>query len=158
MLKKIGILAAIAALAIGVFAIAGEKSEGEKKVATTQDESPDMMKAERSAFEGTLVCLGCSLKKAEGARSECKVFGHTHALATADGKYISFLENKFSTDLVKGEKFHEKAISVDGMYYASANVMDVTTYTIDGKKSGWCDGCSAMDGCAYKAESSKKTD
>ncbi|UCC80309.1 MAG: hypothetical protein JSW64_02825, partial [Candidatus Zixiibacteriota bacterium] len=38
-----------------------------------------------ASFEGKLVCLACTLKNEEGARAECRNFGHTHALQTEDG-------------------------------------------------------------------------
>lgn len=105
---------------------------------------------EHATIKGTLVCLGCSLKKAEGANAACSVFGHTHALKTEDGKYVSFLQNKFSKDLLNGEKYHNKTVEVHGVYFASANLLDVENFTADGKKKAWCDQCSSMDGCSIK--------
>jgi hypothetical protein len=105
--------------------------------------------AEHANMEGTLVCMGCSLKKGGGARAQCSEYGHTHALKTADGDYVSFLPNQYAADLMAGEKFHNKAAKVHGVYFANANQLDVETYEIDGQKYGWCDHCSAMDGCAF---------
>jgi hypothetical protein len=76
------------------------------------------------------------------------VHGHTHALKTTDGKYINFLPNEYSADLLKGEKYSKKKLAVHGIYYANANQLDVESFTVDGKKMGWCNHCSAMDGCA----------
>ncbi len=105
---------------------------------------------DQATFDGTLVCLACDLKGNEGARAECKVFGHRHALKTKDGKYIAFLENKYSKDLINGEKCHNQKITVHGIYHANANMLDVETFEIGGKTKGWCDGCKSMDGCAMK--------
>jgi len=102
---------------------------------------------EKATMEGTLVCLGCTLKKTEGARAACTEFGHTHTLKTADGKFVNFLENKYADDLLKGEKYHNKEIKVSGIYHASANVFDVESFTVEGKKKTWCNHCKAMDGC-----------
>ena len=102
---------------------------------------------EHATMEGTLVCLGCSLKKEDGANAACKSYGHTHALKTKDGNYISFLENKFSADLIKGEKYQNKPIQVHGLFYAKANTLDVESFSVDGQKKSWCDHCSAMDAC-----------
>jgi len=104
-------------------------------------------KAEQVTMKGTLVCLGCDLNKAEGARAACPAYGHKHALKTADGKYINFLENQYSADLIKGEKFHNKQIEVHGLYYANANQLDVEDFTVAGKKMSWCGHCKGMDGC-----------
>ncbi len=108
-------------------------------------------KSEHATFDGKLVCLGCDLKKAEGARAACSAFGHRHALKTKDGKYVNFLDNQYSADLLKGEKYNNKDITVHGVYYADANLVDVETFTVDGKSMGWCGHCSTMDGCAAKA-------
>ena len=114
----------------------------------TAGEQKAMNMGQKATFEGTLVCLGCTLKSEEGARAACKEFGHTHALKTEDGKFINFLENKYSQDLLKGEKYGNKKITVRGIYHASANLMDVESFTVDGKMKTWCDHCKAMDGCA----------
>jgi len=105
---------------------------------------------EHTTLDGNLVCLGCSLKKAEGARAACSAYGHKHVLQTKDGRYISFLENDFSRDLAAGEKYHNKDVTVSGIYHASANMLDVETFSVDGKRSGWCGHCSRMDGCPFK--------
>ena len=99
-------------------------------------------------FEGKLVCLGCDLKSSEDARAACSVYGHKHALKTDDGKYITFLENQYSEDLIKGEKYQNKDIKVHGVYHASANQLDVESFEVDGKTNAWCGNCKAMDGCA----------
>ena len=101
-----------------------------------------------ASFEGKLVCLACTLKNDEGARAECRNFGHTHALKTEDGKFISFLENKHSEDLFKGEKYGGKNISVHGVYYADPNLLDVESYKIDDVTMTWCETHSVMDGCS----------
>lgn len=140
MFKKVLILATIFAfMATSAVLFAGDDTEAEK---TTKVET-----ATPGEYSGTLVCLGCSLKS-EGAKAQCSDFGHTHALKTDDGKYLTFLPNKFSSDLLAGEKFHNKAVAVHGVYYANANQLDVETYSVDGKSYGWCDHCTDMDGCA----------
>ncbi len=106
-------------------------------------------------FEGTLVCLGCDLKQAEGAHAACTAYGHRHALKTEDGKYINFLENQYSEDLLKGEKYHNQKMKVSGVYYADANTLDVKSFQVDGKTMSWCDHCKAMDGCGAASGMSK---
>jgi len=118
---------------VGSAAIAGE----EKAAA----------KAEEMTSEGKLVCLGCDLKNAEGARAECSVYGHKHALKTSDGRYINLLENKYSADLMTKEKYAGKDIKVQGVYYANANQLDVKSFSVGGKNMSWCDHCKSMDGC-----------
>ncbi|MCP4580563.1 MAG: hypothetical protein GY839_03020 [candidate division Zixibacteria bacterium] len=130
MIKKTATLIAVLLIIGAVTALAGDKTE-----------------AKHADFEGTLVCLGCDLKNAEDARSACSVFGHTHALKTDDGKYINFLENQYSTDLLDGGKYHNKDVKVHGIYHASANLLDVETFSVDGKSKNWCSHCKTMDSC-----------
>jgi len=141
MSRKLIVMAILALFAISSFVMAGEEA-GKMKMKA--------MKGEHADFSGTLVCMGCSLKKSEGANSACKVYGHKHAILTDDGKYINLLENKFSADLVSGEKYDMKKVSAHGIYHASANQLDVETFSVDGQKKTWCDHCSAMDGCMAK--------
>ena len=107
-------------------------------------------KAEQVTVEGTLVCAACDLKATEGAGAACKVYGHRHALKTRDGKYINFLENKYSEDLIRGEKYHNKKMTVRGIRYANANLLEVESFEVGDKKMTWCNHCSAMDACMAK--------
>ena len=110
-------------------------------------EGQNQAKKDNATFEGTMVCLSCDLKKADGARSNCKAFGHSHALKTKDGKYINLLANQYSADLLNGEKYHNKEVKLSGVYFANGNQLDVESFEIGGKKKSWCGHCSAMDGC-----------
>ncbi len=112
-------------------------------------------KEKHATFSGTLVCLGCDLKKTEGANAMCSAYGHTYALKTADGRYINFLENKFSEGLISGKKYRGKTIAVEGTFFADADMLDVETFTVDGKKMGWCNHCKSMDNCPFKKSGMK---
>ena len=135
MLKKLSVLSFMVVLLASAVVIADSKNKADSKT------------GEYKTFSGTLVCQGCDLKKNEGARAACNVYGHKHALKTDDGKYINFLENKFSEDLVNGEKYQNRKIKINGNYYASANMIDIDNFTVDEKMKSWCDHCQAMDGC-----------
>lgn len=130
------LLSMVILLALGMTASAGEETA--------------VQKAQDATFEGKLVCAGCDLKKTEGARAACSAYGHHHVLKKADGSYINFLENDYSSDLIAGKKYHNKDISISGRYYAGANMLDVKSFTVDGQQKGWCGHCKAMDGCAFK--------
>ena len=107
------------------------------------------------SFKGTLSCMGCDLKKFMGANAQCKIFGHKHALKLADSSFISFLENDHSTDLIKGEDWHNQEVEVNGTYYENANVIDVEDFKIKDGTYGWCKTHEAMDKCASGAGVSK---
>lgn len=104
---------------------------------------------QKSTIKGTMVCLGCELKKGEGAHAACADFGHTHALKTEDGKLVSLLENKYAKDLMS-EKYHGKNVEINGVMFARANILDVQSFTVDGKTKSWCGGCKSMDACSSK--------
>ena len=134
--------------AVAIFALTGITAMACGEPAKTTSASVE--KTETTTLSGTLVCMGCDLKKAEGARSACAAYGHKHALKTSDGRYISFLENKYSDALLNGDKYHNQNVKVSGVMFANSNTMDVDGFSVDGKSFGWCGGCKTMDGCGAK--------
>jgi hypothetical protein len=98
---------------------------------------------------GQLMCSACALS-AEGARMDCKEHGCLMTLKTADGKFISFLPNKYSDPLLKGTMVG-KTMTITGKYFAGANLLDVESFQVEGgKPMTWCEHCQAMDACAAK--------
>ena len=157
MIHKTAILMTVLFLIVASAAIAGEKTAEMKakmnsemkgkKLDEMKGEMKSGMKDQNVTFEGKLVCIGCDLKKAEGARAECSAYGHKHTLKTSDGRYINLLENKYSADLMSNEKYAGKDIKVQGVYYASANQLDVQSFTVGDNTMSWCGNCKGMDGC-----------
>jgi hypothetical protein len=87
---------------------------------------------------GENYCVGCSLKKAEGAAAQCSIYGHKHALKVekavdSKGKEVSelkgatlhYLENDSSVELFKGEEYHGKNVIVKGNVHLEERVVDV---------------------------------
>lgn len=87
---------------------------------------------------GKNYCVGCSLKKAEGAAAQCSVYGCKHALKVekaldSEGKEVSelegatlhYLENDSSAELFKGKKYHGKNVSIKGNVHLDERVVDV---------------------------------
>jgi hypothetical protein len=121
---------------------------GDQETEATTSETKDA--GEKVSLSGTLVCMGCSLKPA-GAHSACKEFGCSYVLKTAEGKYISFLNNKYSQPLAGGKGMQNKEVTINGAHFANANVLDVESFQVgDGKLMTWCDHCKTMDACAAK--------
>jgi len=133
-MRKTLIIMAVMVFAVMSVAVAGDKAK----------------KAETKSFEGKIVCVGCDLKKADGARAACKEFGCSHALKTKDGSFVNLLENKYSKDLLTNKQYAGKDVKVTGVFYAKANQLDVQSFSTDGKTKSWCDHCKAMDGCKAK--------
>ena len=134
---KSTVFSAIALILFASVAVSGEMPKKSEK----------MSMEGMTTFEGTIVCSSCDLKATEGARSNCKEFGHTDALKTADGKYINFLPNKFSKELHAGAMYEGKKLKLSGNYFAAANLLDVQSIEVDGLKMTWCDKHEKMDGC-----------
>lgn len=92
--------------------------------------------------EGVNQCLGCSLMKA-GANATCSKTGHQQALKvtkamTADGKpapelegwTLHYLNNPQGMELMDGEKYHGKNVTLTGMVFKDERVLDVSKVEI----------------------------
>ena len=95
---------------------------------------------------GTLICMGCALKKAYSANAQCSIYGHQHALKTAKGKIYTFLPNDKSKDLIAGKAEKSAKITVTGTIFPQSQIIDVKD--AKGLSSATaavykCTGCSA---------------
>ena len=104
-------------------------------------------KAEDTTITGKIVCLACELKGSDGARADCALYGHREVLKALDGRYVYFLENRYSEDLLKGKKYHDKDVVVHGRYFSAGNLVDVKSFEVDGREYSWCAQCRDMDSC-----------
>ncbi len=151
MLRKVVPFMLMAFAILAVTVLAGQYDKAEKSSEAMKSSNAAKGEAEHITLTGTMVCLGCELHKAENARAACDVYGHKHALKTDDGRYYNILENKYGEALIKGEKYHNKRTEVHGVYFASANQLDVEAFKLEGgKKLSWCDHCKSMDACMAK--------
>ncbi len=109
-------------------------------------------KGEQKTLKGTLSCMGCDLKMESGAHSQCKAYGHKHALKLEDGSYVSFMENDHSEKLINAAdgKWHGQQIEVTGNFFAKGNVIDVTDFKTSDKSFSFCAGHKGMDQCQSK--------
>ncbi|MHC4196606.1 MAG: hypothetical protein ACYSRP_01670 [Planctomycetota bacterium] len=92
--------------------------------------------ADEETVTGTVVCLGCTLKKKEGAHAACDVYGHKHGLATSGGELYSFLENENSEELINGEKYGMKKVEITGKVFENAHIIDVEDVSVVEKEKG----------------------
>lgn len=87
---------------------------------------------------GTNYCLGCSLKKKEGAAADSKTYGHRHALEveraetsngqllpSLHGRTLHYLDNRGSEPLLKGDELHGKRVEVSGKLYAVERMLEI---------------------------------
>lgn len=108
---------------------------------------------------GENVCLGCLLKKEQGAAAQCSVYGHTHALrverATVDGKaapelkgkVLHYLPNANSEQYIKEN--HGERLALTGKVYADAQVIEVNA-----RLCGKCGQVKGTEACC-KADTPK---
>ncbi len=108
---------------------------------------------------GENVCLGCSLKKEQGAAAQCSVYGHTHALrverATVDGKaapelkgrVLHYLPNADSEAFIK--EHHGEKLALTGKVYPEAQVLEVNA-----QLCGKCGQAKGTEACC-KADAPK---
>lgn len=90
---------------------------------------------------GQNICLGCSLKKEQGAGAQCSIYGHKHSLrvtsAIVSGKeapkmkgwVLHYLETKKSEDAIK--KHHGQSLTIVGRVYADERVLEVLSLKSD---------------------------
>ncbi len=99
----------------------------------------------KTTLKGQLVCVGCSLKKLDGANAQCNLFAH-HAIGfkSADGTYWSIIDNAIGHDVIRAHELVEgKKGTISGYIYPIANMVEIDTIEIDGisnaqiAQAGW---------------------
>ncbi len=96
-------------------------------------------------FTGTYTCIACDLHKTAGTRSQCDIYGHDFGIKLTDGRYIHFLPNDHSAELVRGGGRTDFPIKVIGIYDGGARTIDVQKYSIDGIETVWSQEHNKME-------------
>ncbi|MCP4134394.1 MAG: hypothetical protein GY754_25700 [bacterium] len=126
MFKRVSIITTVAAAALvfqaGMLMAGGwNKSKGMNKVTIT----------------GQLVCLGCSLKKLDGANAQCNLYSH-HAIGfkTSDGMLWSIVDNEKGHDIIRAhELLEKKTATITGWIYPAAHFIEIQKVTVKGVSS-----------------------
>ncbi len=125
-LKLFGFFVSLALLSnvwIGeVYAHCGGCGVGEKVEAITQA-SPVTLKAK-------VICLGCALKKEQGAKAQCSIYGHKNALKTEDGRVWTILENDVSKELINSHEYAGKEVEIAGKVFANTQIIEIETFKL----------------------------
>ena len=79
-------------------------------------------------FDATLLCRDCELEKRHGIRALCPTIGHHGALATADGRIWSIVEQPGATPLIHNSALLGSNVRVSGRIYRSASSVSVRRY------------------------------
>lgn len=106
------------------FAHCGKCGMGEK------EEIEAVTKASPVTFKAEVICLGCSLKKEQGAKALCSIYGHANALRTEDGKIWTILENDVSTELINSHDYAGKEVEIIGKKFANSSVIEVESFKV----------------------------
>lgn len=93
--------------------------------------------AESTVIHGDVVCFGCALKKEQGAKAQCSVYGHVNAVRLGDGKIWSILENDQSKELVQNHDYAGKHVHIQGRQIPEAQTIEVESFEVasDGSHS-----------------------
>jgi hypothetical protein len=82
-----------------------------------------------------LVCITCKLQQEDGAKSDCKTFGHKYGIWSAEGNLWTLIPNNQSKKLLT-EKYLGKKVEIVGKKYANARYIEVESIkTIAGEKN-----------------------
>jgi len=85
-------------------------------------------------LSGELLCIGCTLKKLDGANAQCDLYTH-HAIGfkTADGTLWSIVDNAKGHDVINSHDLVEnKKATITGWIYPIANFIEIDDIKVDG--------------------------
>jgi len=126
-LKLVGVVVLLA-LVLNVwtseaYASCGGCGTGGEKLDAVTEASPVSFKAE-------VICLGCALKKGQGAKAQCSLYGHVNAIRSEDGRIWTILENDVSTELINSHEYAGKQIEITGKKFSGTQVIEIETFKI----------------------------
>jgi len=103
---------------------------------------------DKVTLKGTLLCIGCNLKKMGGANAQCNLYAH-HAIGfkSEDGLMWNILNNEKGHDIIMAHKLLEKNVpaTITGWIYPVANVIEIDSIQVEGismkdiQKAAWED-------------------
>ena len=88
----------------------------------------------KTTLTGEIVCVGCSLKKLDGANAQCSLYAqHAMGFKTGDGTLWSIVDNEIGHDIIRGHTLlgHKKA-TITGYIYPIANMIEIGTIKVEG--------------------------
>ncbi|MFB3896033.1 MAG: heavy metal-binding domain-containing protein [bacterium] len=83
-----------------------------------------------------MVCITCKLQEEDGAKSDCKTYGHKYGFWTAEGNLWTLIPNNQSKKLMT-EKYLGQKIEIVGKKYSHVRYIEVESIkNITGEKRG----------------------
>jgi len=89
---------------------------------------------DKMALSGELVCIGCTLKKLDGANAQCNLYSH-HAIGfkAQDGTLWSIVDNAKGHDIIRSHNLLEKKkATISGYLYPLAHYIEIDTIKVAG--------------------------
>lgn len=135
------------AVVVAAFALAGSAPQDAKK----RD-----LKA-RVDVEGTIVCVGCTLEKEQGAEAQCTLHAkHAQGLLGKDGNLYTFLDNAKGHIVMTNDKLRGKEVKILGWKYPKSQVVEIFKYQVkEGDKWVAYDYCKT---CGFEKGDNKDAD
>jgi hypothetical protein len=131
-MKKLAALTVVFLFAMASLAFAGgwDKEKGMDKI----------------TLKGNLLCVGCNLKKLNGANAQCSLFAH-HAVGfkTEDGTIWNIIDNAKGHDIIRAHTLLEKNVpaTITGWIYPIAHAIEIDSIDVHGvsmadiQKTAW---------------------
>ncbi len=100
---------------------------------------------DKMTLTGELVCVGCSLKKLDGANAQCSIYAqHLIGFKAGDGTLWSIVDNEKGHDITRSHTLleHKKA-TITGFMFPVAHFIEIVDIEVEGvtsaqiEKSGW---------------------
>ncbi len=100
---------------------------------------------DKVTLTGELVCIGCSLKKLDGANAQCDLYAH-HAIGfkAGDGTLWSLVDNAIGHDVINAHVLLEhKQATLTGWMYPLAHYIEIDGIDVEGvtleqiQQTGW---------------------
>lgn len=100
---------------------------------------------DKITLKGELVCVGCSLKKMNGANAQCSLFAH-HAMGfkAGDGTLWSIVDNEKGHDIIRAHTLlGNRSATISGWIYPLAHFVEIDTIEVQGvsmeeiQKAAW---------------------
>jgi hypothetical protein len=89
---------------------------------------------DKMTITGELVCIGCSLKKLDGANAQCNLYSH-HAIGfkAQDGTLWSIVDNDKGHDIIRSHNLLEgKKATITGWLFPVAHYIEISKVKVDG--------------------------
>lgn len=90
---------------------------------------------DKVTLKGTLICVGCNLKKMSGANAQCDLYAqHAIGFKTEDDVIWNILDNAKGHDIIKAHSLLEKNVpaTISGWIYPIAHIIEIDEIKVEG--------------------------